>query len=185
MNKKIKMVLGMLLFAAFILTASFGYNYLADKEDLPQDIKESKNDENTKEKAPDFTVLNKDGEEVKLSSFEGKPVLLNFWASWCGPCKSEMPDFQETYEEYGDDINYVILNLTDGTRETMESALEFINEEGYTFPVYFDTQLEAANTYGIMYIPTSYFIDSEGYIISKQISPLSYETLVNNFKTLK
>ena len=114
------------------------------------------------EKVPDFTVYDSDGKEVRLSDFEGKGVVLNFWASWCGPCKSEMPDFQELYEQYGEDIHFVMVNMTDGGRETVESASKFIQKEGYTFPVYFDTEYDAATVYGVSTIPTTYFIDKNG-----------------------
>ena len=92
--------------------------------------------------APDFTVLDYDGKEVKLSAFKGKPVVLNFWASWCGPCKSEMPDFNEIYQEYKDQICFMMVNLTDGTQETMEKAKAYVDGQGYSFPVYFDTKSE-------------------------------------------
>ena len=115
------------------------------------------------EKVPDFTVYDNDGNEVKLSDFEGKAVVLNFWASWCGSCKSEMPDFQELYEQYGEDINFVMVNMTDGGRETLEHAKKFIEKQGYTFPVYFDTEYDAATVYGVRTIPTTYFIDKDGY----------------------
>ena len=76
--------------------------------------------------APDFNVYDKDGNTVHLSVFFGKPIVLNFWASWCGPCQSEMPDFNEKYAELGDDIHFVMVNMTDGGRETVETASAFI-----------------------------------------------------------
>ena len=92
--------------------------------------------------APDFTVYDFQGNEVSLSDFRGKPVVLNFWASWCGPCKREMPDFESIYQELGEDVEFMMVNVTDGSRETRDSAAEFIAGEGYTFPVYYDSQLE-------------------------------------------
>lgn len=116
--------------------------------------------------APDFTVVDGEGNEVKLSDFFGKPIVLNFWASWCGPCKREMPDFEEVYRELGDDVVFMIVNLTDGRYETMDSAQSFINSMGYTFPVYFDITEEAAYTYNIVSIPTTYFISARGNLIA-------------------
>lgn len=102
-------------------------------------------------------VEDKDGNTIRLSDFLGKPVIVNFWASWCGPCQSEMPDFDTFYTEYGDDIVFMMVNLTDGSRETKESAQKFIDENGYSFPVYFDTDLNGASTYGASSIPATYF----------------------------
>ena len=122
--------------------------------------------------APDFTVLDADGQERTLSEFVGKPVILNFWASWCGPCKSEMPDFQEAYEKYGGEIHFLMVNCTGG-RETVDSAKAFIQEEGYTFPVYFDTTYEAASAYGASSIPMTIFIDANGDLVTYGVGALS------------
>jgi len=126
---------------------------------------------------PDFTVLDWNGEEATLWEKRGKPVILNFWASWCGPCKSEMPAFEDAYQTYGDQIHFMMVDLTDGDRETMEVAQSFIEEQGYTFPVYFDTTLEAGITYGASAIPITFFIDAEGYGVAYAQSAMSRETL--------
>ncbi|MBE5950648.1 MAG: TlpA family protein disulfide reductase [Lachnospiraceae bacterium] len=127
--------------------------------------------------APDFTVVDAEGIEHKLSDFRGKPVILNFWASWCGPCKSEMPDFEEVYQEYKDDIHFLMVNLTDGYQETVESASKLITGKGYTFPVYFDTKLEAANAYYVYSIPQTFFIDADGNLVAYAQSAISKEIL--------
>ena len=127
--------------------------------------------------APDFTVLDAQGNEVKLSDFQGKPVVLNFWASWCGPCKSEMPDFDAAYAEYGEEVQFMMINLTDGSRETLETAAEFVEEQGYSFPVYYDTESQGAIAYGVMAIPTTYFIDAQGNAVARAMSALDRETL--------
>lgn len=130
------------------------------------------------ELAPDFTVTDKDGNLVNLSDFRGKPVVVNFWASWCSPCKSEMPEFQELYEEYGEEIHFLMVNLTDGSRETVETASDFITSAGYTFPVYFDTEnSNAATTYGTYSIPVTYFFDAEGHAIAQGTGAMDRDTL--------
>ena len=134
-------------------------------------------DENAPFMAPDFTVYDRDGNTVRLSDFRGKPVVLNFWASWCGPCKSEMPDFEEIYKEYGEDIHFVMVNLTDGDRETMDTATTFLDSSGYTFPVYYDKDTDAALTYQVYGIPVTYFINAEGHLIAQGSSALDAETI--------
>ena len=127
--------------------------------------------------APDFTVYDLEGNAYKLSDFRGKPVVLNFWASWCGPCKQEMPDFNTAYSELGEDIHFLMVNLTDGSQETTDSASSFIAGTDYTFPVYYDTSSEAAITYGVYSIPTTYFIDAEGYAIAQATGAINADTL--------
>lgn len=127
--------------------------------------------------APDFTVYDAEGNPVRLSDFFGKPIVLNFWASWCGPCKMELPDFQEKYDELGDTVAFVVVNLTDGSQETVETASAFLAEQGYTLPVYFDTQRNAAMTYGVTAIPCTYFIDAQGCAIARASGAIDGQTL--------
>ena len=127
--------------------------------------------------APDFTVQDINGNDVKLSDLLGKPVVLNFWASWCPPCKREMPEFNVVFEELGDDIHFMMVCMVDGARETKETGAAFIADSGYTFPIYFDIRQEASALYGVRSIPTSMFIDSGGYIITKAEGSIDEETL--------
>lgn len=112
--------------------------------------------------APDFAAETLDGETVRLSDYEGKPVVINFWATWCGPCKSELPAFENMYAEYGDDVAFMMVNLTDGSRETKESVAAFLDEAGYTFPVFCDTTLMGAQLYGAYSIPLTVFVLPDG-----------------------
>ena len=127
--------------------------------------------------APDFTVYDQDGNEVQLSDYTGKPIVLNFWASWCGPCQMEMPDFHEKYLELGQDVHFLMVNMTDGSRETVDSASAFIDKNAYAFPVFYDTAVDAAMTYGVYSLPTTYFINAKGHAIAQATGSINAETL--------
>lgn len=130
-----------------------------------------------KVKAVDFTVENDLGEGVNLLSLVGKPIVLNFWASWCGPCKSELPDFQAAWENYESEIEFVMVNMTDGSRETKEIAAAFWTDGGYTMPVFFDTASEAAYTYGVTALPTTLFINADAEIVAWAQGMIDADTL--------
>ena len=128
--------------------------------------------------APDFTVYDRNGQPVRLSDMLGKPIVLNFWASWCGPCRSEMPDFDEIYRLLGDEVVFMLVNLTDGEVETMQSATAFVDSMGYSFPVYFDLAGEAAYAYWVQSIPTTFFISARGNFVAYAEGALDYNTLL-------
>ncbi len=123
--------------------------------------------------APDFTMLDMDGNEVTLASFFGKPIILNFWASWCGPCKMEMPELQKFYEQYGEEIHFLLVSVDDD----VDAAKAFIADSGYSFPVYFDTTSAGAYTYGASSIPLTYFIDAEGNLAAYYMGAMSESIL--------
>lgn len=135
--------------------------------------------------APDFTVYDQAGNAVNLSDFVGKPTIVNFWASWCGPCKMEMPDFDEKYKELGEEIHFFMVNMTDGSQETIEKAAAFVEESGYSFPVYYDTDMDAAMTYGVSSIPSTFFIDAEGNAVAWAQGMIDAATLQKGIDMLK
>ena len=159
--KILKLLIWILAFAVVIVGASVLYDDLSSRMEIGLATTPAETEEQASA-APDFTVYDVDGNAYKLSDFRGKPVILNFWASWCGPCKMEMPDLEKAYQEYGDQIQFMMVDLADGSQETVEKASGFIKEQGYTFPVFYDTAMEGAYAYGVSGIPVTYFINAEG-----------------------
>lgn len=191
MNKKIGWMVGLLALVLLIGGASVLYNRMSEDTAPPPVAAPPTETETTEEEtvepvaAPDFTVFNSQGEPVQLSDFIGTPVILNFWASWCSPCKSEMPDFESAYQNYGDEIQFMMVNMTDNNQETVERASSFITDSGYTFPVFFDTQLSAAIAYGVTSIPATYFVDTGGNLVAYGIGPLNLEALETGIGMLR
>lgn len=118
----------------------------------------------------DFELADQYGNTHRLSDYRGKVVFLNFWATWCGPCRSEMPDIQKLYEEYsaqGEAAEVVILGAAApgmGQEGSWDEIAGFMEENGYTYPVLMDTEYEMFSWYGISAFPTTFMIDKEGYI---------------------
>lgn len=135
--------------------------------------------------APDFTMTTSEGKTLHLSDFKGRPVLLNFWASWCGPCKSEMPAIQAAWEQSGQDVDFVIVNMTDMGGESEEAAKAFLAEGGYTFPTYFDAGNSAATAFGVTSIPQTYLIDAEGNIIGACMGAMDESVIAQGIAMLK
>lgn len=172
--KILKLIIVVLILAIILVGAKRLYQILQDQvqigglatEPAQSVAPDSAQSEQTQhqERAPDFTVYDLDGNAYRLSDFRRKPVILNFWASWCGPCKSEMPDFDKKYEEYGDQIHFIMVNLTDGSQETLEKGSGYVQKQGFTFPVYYDLDISAAMAYSVTSIPVTYFVDSDGYL---------------------
>lgn len=181
MNKKMKLVI---IIGLVILL--FGVAYFAYEQLKSQYNNESITDKNISQLAPDFTLKNLDGEEVSLSDYVGKPAVLNFWASWCPPCKEEMPNFNELSNQYGKtgDVIFLMVNITDGGRETIETATAFLSDNKYDMNVLFDTEGKASTLYNISSIPATFFIDSQGYINNSSVGSLTMNQLEMEVKKL-
>ncbi len=115
------------------------------------------------ENAPNFTLKNLDGKEISLNQFRGKHVLINFWATWCGPCKIEMPSLEALYERFKD-RNFVLLAISNDMFGA-NIVKPFVKAHNINFPVLLDQRLKVSNAFGVVSLPTTFMIDPQGKII--------------------
>ena len=200
MNKQKLWIIISVVFIVFFVAAVFVYGKLTESytPNIPDDFtihtgsgseqtnrpSDGSGDSVSEYAAPDFTVYDADGNAVSLSDLKGKPVIVNFWATWCGPCKSELPSFDEAYAKYGDKVHFMMVNMTDGQSETVDGVKKFVSDNGFTFPTYYDTDLDAAYTYGVNSIPMTYFIMSNGDIATGYLGMIPHDTLFAYIDTL-
>lgn len=201
-KKHVGVIVAAVVFAVLLIGAGVAYSALAPAADNKQievtgtdavqetevDAADDAGDGNgtnaATTPAPDFTMTDADGATLTLADFKGKPVLLNFWASWCGPCQSEMPDIQTAWKEHGTDVEFVIVNMTGMNGETEQSAKAFLADAGYTFPCYFDANNSAATAFGVSSIPQTYLINAEGNIIGAYMGAMDASVLAQGIDML-
>ncbi|MFA6809405.1 MAG: TlpA disulfide reductase family protein [Eubacteriales bacterium] len=168
MKRKIWLLVKISLLVIIVL---YFYNYYngtinSSPENTNQDTVTNTSELNL---AENFTLTDSNGNQVSLTDFRGKNVYINFWASWCGPCKSEMPDIQKISQEYKDDLIVLAVNVGD----SQNTVQDFITQNNYDFTVLLDTNMDVARQYQITTIPVSIFINKDGVIISKRIGAIS------------
>ncbi|MBQ6859785.1 MAG: TlpA family protein disulfide reductase, partial [Clostridia bacterium] len=130
-----------------------------------------------KNMAPDFKAYDDAGNPVSLRDMRGKPVVVNFFASWCGPCKMEMPYFEECYLKYGEDVTFMMVNLCAFGNDTKENGKAMVEAGGWTFPVYFDSDGDAAMKYAIRSMPTTIFVSAQGELKGRHTGVMDMATL--------
>lgn len=131
---------------------------------------------------PDFELSTLSGETVKLSDYKGKKVILNFWASWCAPCKAEMPHMESYYKKNKDkdNVEIIAVNLTKQETKGLEGIEDFIDTYGLTFPIPLDNDGKIMDMYKVLMIPTTYLINTDGTIAHKLIAPMD-EKMIKGF----
>lgn len=194
MKKNIGLLIVVLLIVAMIGT------YVKQQIDKEREIESASLGKEVEERTvglnkgdipPDFTLTNLDGEEVTLSELRGKKVVLNFWATWCPPCKAEMPHMQNYYDQYAkeDNVEILAVNLTSAERDVtadakIDTVMTFRDGFELTFPILLDPENAAGSEYQVITIPTTYFIDSTGTIQQAIEGPMNLEMLKNTVDAL-
>jgi len=128
--------------------------------------------------APDFTGELMDGTSITLSELQGKPVIINFWATWCGPCVKEMPAFERLKDDFGDKIGIIAVNCGDDAG----TVKDFVEENGYTFPVVLDEEYSISMLYPTNSIPYTVVLDAEGKVAHISTGALDADTMYERYK---
>ncbi|MEM4413721.1 MAG: TlpA disulfide reductase family protein [Candidatus Caldarchaeum sp.] len=189
-----RLVVAVLIAAGAIVLGFISYAFFASRSDLskfaltegrgiflddPKALK-AETAANLGYLAPDFTLEDLNGQKVRLSDLRGKPVFLNFWASWCPPCRREMPELQKFHERYGDQITLIGVNWGENAR----TVKEFLESFGVRYLNLLDERGTAFVLYRLTGIPESFFIDPEGFIRGVWIGPLTAEEIAKGFARL-
>ncbi len=190
MKKQWKWLLSALALVALLVIAAALYRSLSDRFAPGTTVPYSPASEETEtaevpsaeDLAADFAVFDANDTQVRLSEHFGKPLVVNFWASWCGPCRSELPAFDAAAKNNAGSVEFMMVNLTDGFSETVESVQSFLEENGYTFPVYFDTNEDAAQTDSVYSIPLTVFIRADGTVMDSHVGSMD-ETMLQSYIT--
>lgn len=178
-KKPLGLIIGAVALVVIMIVAGFVYNNVADEVVIED------NRGITPVQAINFEFTDINGNQVSLEDFAGKPTVINYWASWCYYCKLNQPYFDELYQEYGKDVNFIMLNATDGRQETEDIAKAYLDTQGYNFPVYFDyadlggqvVNQSFAYYYGVSAYPTTIFINADGLMEYAIIGGTDKETL--------
>ncbi len=193
MKKIFKILLVVVILAGVLVGAVYAYNALKDdvklnsKEESTAEQIQNKTEqqpgesaevtENDRTLAPDFAVEDKDGNTVRLSDMRGKPTIVNFWTSWCPPCKAELPDFDAAYKELGNEFNFMIVHLSQNWNDKQSDGQRYIKSEGFSFPVYYDVNGQGDAAFDKGGIPLSVFIDKDGKVVNTFNGMLSADDL--------
>lgn len=175
-----KVVAAVLLISLLTVAIVQAVNKKTEEPETSSQTATSQNGPAVGSKAPDFELKTLTGETVKLSDLKGKKVMLNFWATWCPPCKAEMPDMEKFHQEVGDKVVILAVNI-----DPQLDVQAFVDEYKITFPIPLDTEDAVNGMYDVISIPTTYFIDSKGIIQHKFVGSMKLDDMKENVDKLK
>ena len=205
-NRRVGVIVAAVALVVVLVLAFVGYRVLAPKQGDSQPAAQSSQSADASQqtqgqtqgqsqqpqKEPlrladyDATVYAADGQPKKLSEIAaGKPLVINFWATWCPYCVQEMPDFQGIYHDYGDRVSFAFVDSTDGRRETKEAAQGWLAENGLDdLPAYYDTDLDATATFGARSLPTTAIVSADGDILMVKSGRINATSMRSALDTL-
>ncbi|MBO2534297.1 peroxiredoxin family protein [Rummeliibacillus suwonensis] len=193
MKKKIFGLLLIFALIAIVLT-NFVRSKMAEGEKIDTSSTQVSAEVNNKIKsgievnqmAPDFSLKTLDGKEAKLSDYRGQKVILNFWATWCPPCKAEIPHMEKYYKNHAkkDHVEILAVNLTKSDKDE-NYIKDFIKSYDMTYPVLLDTEGEQQKQYEIVTIPTTFIIDTKGVIQKKIVGPMDQNMMIKTIASIK
>ena len=161
----------------FVLIGLVIWQFINEPEVNKSKVQEEQKNEQRAILATDFTLPGLNGKEFTLSQTRGKMTIINFWASWCGPCKMEAPHLQDFYEEYSGRVEILAVNMT--SKDKREDAAAFVEQYGFTFPVLLDESGEVSTMYGAFAIPTTIFLNDKGEIIHEYVGPMEKQFMID------
>ncbi|MBY7143569.1 TlpA family protein disulfide reductase [Virgibacillus sp. NKC19-3] len=198
MYKKILSIVGILVLAGIVVFNFIQQNNETQTENAPNEYNVSGDSDvegaaitppgsteiEQGESAPEFEMETLDGEKITLSELKGKKVILNFWATWCPPCRDEMPEMQKFHEAYGDEVEILAVNLTD-TETSKQDVVDYRNEYEYTYTIPLDTDSTVSDDYKAITVPTTYFVGTDGTIQApRKVGPMTYDFMEETINSI-
>jgi cytochrome c biogenesis protein CcmG/thiol:disulfide interchange protein DsbE len=166
----------------FIVVSLNVYGCSSNNDNQPEQSQNSYNTIQEEKKAPGFTLVSTEGKNINLNDYKGKVVILDFWATWCGPCRRGVPDLVSIQNNYEKDVVVIGISLDD--ERTKKDIKPFMKEYGINYPVVYGTSEVVSNYGNIRAIPTSFIIDQNGNVVDKYVGLVSKEIYVDRIKTL-
>lgn len=188
--KKIQWLLAIIGFIVLLLFCSMLYQNLkqdyTNQEQAKIDTKANTQEgSSNKKQAKNFTIYDEQGNVLHLSDFAGKGIILNVWTTWCGYCKEEMPYFENLYQENKEDVHFLMVNVLDGETESVKNGIAYRNEQGYSFPIYFDKEFSLIYSYQLTGYPNTIFMDKDGKLEDIHYGLITQEQLKAGIEKIK